>query len=166
MTYAERVKQKADFLKVCRKYGFDEEDYQRSFKHFAKHGNRYTFLTLIGFTEGGRCILEVNNSMTHSKKQQREYLFPSECMRFMRLYYDDMAYKMREKREYETARTYDSLVKLMTKKMEKAGFNAHPTDIFNAYGSTENAKCSLGKNGKIALYQKLGQYKLADMGVW
>lgn len=147
MSYAKQQAQKLDFVEKCYRYGFDPEDYQREFKYYSDRLG-YRFARLIGFS-GDRCILEISSSDAatfhgvYTGATKKERFLPSETMRFMRLYYNDKAQAAREKRDMKKCSEYLAMAKMITKKMEKAGWESHPTDIFNAYGTTENAHLNL-----------------------
>lgn len=139
-------RQKA-FNDICKDYGFEPDDYEREFETYGLRGDMNK-VKLVGF-EGERCLLEIQRGK-HDQKTRGHFIreLPSDCMRHMRVYYRDMAQKCREERLTSAAQFYEHLVLRMTKKMENAGWDAHPTKLFNAFGNPESARLALGQGKK------------------
>ena len=140
------------FCDICRNYGFDPDDYEVEFDTFAGEKTKLKPVKLVGF-EGERCLLEIQHKNPSRKAPgKRVYVreLPSDVMRHIRLYYRDLADKSREDGLMAACQMYTHMANKWTNKLKRAGHEADPTAIFNAWGNPENAKLNIAEGKKYS----------------
>lgn len=138
----ERYREKVEFCKQCARYGFYKQDYDLAYMTFTRWGR--IEVHLVGFTKDC-CILE---HRAGDKVLHKIRMLPSEVMRHIRLYHNDLAEDAALNGDRKLALAMRKLVEEDTRRMKNAGINWHPLQIFDAYGKPENARLNFGMNKK------------------
>lgn len=120
---ANRYKEKMEFVKSCEQYGFNKDDFDLRFDTFTKDG--YRNVRLAGFTRTGKVILKYRLNT----KKRSYYADPKDVMYALRVYHRDNGDIRALERDNE--------------RINKAGYEQHPVEFMNVYGSPENARLNL-----------------------